>query len=328
MLLYLNYPSFIKPEIIPGIPFLRWYSMMYLVGFAILFMMMKRLLKKNDIKGVDDKDLESFITAIIIGLLIGGRVFSTLVYDTTGKYWLQPWLIFWPFNERMQFTGLEGMSYHGALIGIIVGILIFCKKRRWSFWGWTDIVTTSAPIGYTFGRLGNFANQELYGRATTHSWGILFPNATPYSTSLPWVQEMANKLNIPLVGATVNLPRHPSQLYEAFLEGVVLWLLLWFWVYPNKKVQGTATVAYIFGYGFFRFFIEYLREPDSNLMFPIQWGNPDAAFSFLNFTTGQILNFLMMLGASLFYLYLLKRNDTTPLIPISKRQQKKEAKKK
>ncbi len=307
MLLYLNYPSWLHPEVIPGFAFLRWYSLMYLAAFVLTYILFRKLLKKEGVE-MDPKVIESLFFSMIIGLLLGGRIFSTLVYYDTAKYWLAPWLIFWPFNAEMQFVGLEGMSYHGAIIGIPIGVFIFARRYHYSFWALSDRVVACASLAYTLGRLGNFANAELYGRATSVPWGMLFPNAERYPSYENWVIKIAQETNIPLNSAFINLPRHPSQLYEAFFEGVVLFFVLWFIALPRQKRGGSALALYLFGYGFFRFGIEYFREPDIQLLFPLRWGDPTAHFSYLNFTTGQILNALMMFIAGLMYLYLRKRN--------------------
>jgi phosphatidylglycerol:prolipoprotein diacylglycerol transferase len=153
------------------------------------------------------------------------------------------------------------------------------------------------PLGYTFGRIGNFINAELYGRVTTSPIGMIFPNAAQFPASESWVQEMAEKTGVAITGAMVNLPRHPSQLYEAFFEGIVLWGIIWF--FRNRKpFKGFLVGLYFLGYGLFRFFIEYFREPDADLGYPIQLvkSTLPAAYSHppLSFTTGQILCFLMI----------------------------------
>ena len=154
--------------------------------------------------------------------------------------------------------------------------------------------------------MGNFINAELYGRVTTLSWGMIFPGAARFPVTLPWVKDLALRvgLEIPDSG-TVNLPRHPSQLYEAFFEGVFLWALLWFVFKKRKKFHGALLSLYLMGYGFVRFFIEYTREPDRDMGFPIEMvetnGEIYRFISFFNFSTGQILCFLMILSGALLY---------------------------
>ena len=307
--LYINYPSWIHPQIFPGVKFLgllRWYGLMYVFAFGTAYWILKKLagegaLDEPGYKTTED-DVFSFIATGIIFLLIGARVFSTLIYDTTGLYWKKPWLIFWPFDAAGNFTGLAGMSYHGGFIGGLIGMIVWCRIHKKPFWKWSDAMCVAIPLGYTFGRLGNFLNGELYGRITTAPWGMVFPAAEKFSTSKEWVQAFAQKIGMEIAGKNlVNLPRHPSQLYEALFEGVILWSILWL-MRKHKKFDGQLGLSYACGYGFFRFFIEYFREPDADIGYRIA---KDAAAplytntSLLNFSTGQILCFLMVTGSLL-----------------------------
>lgn len=163
-------------------------------------------------------------------------------------------------------------------------------------------MVTAIPLGYTFGRIGNFLNGELYGRITTMPWGMVFPDAERFSGSLQWVQDFAAKINLPINSVLVNLPRHPSQLYEAFLEGIVLWLILWF-LRKHKKWNGMMGAVYLSGYGIFRFVIEYFREPDADLGYRIATDSSAPIYmntSLFNFSTGQILCFIMIVGGILY----------------------------
>ena len=137
MFLYLNYPSWIHPEIIPGFGILRWYGLMYLVAFAVAFILFRRQAKEGLLgEKVSDDDIYGFFWWGIVGLILGARIFSTLVYEPTGKYWRAPWLIFWPFDENMRWTGLQGMSYHGGFIGGVLGVLLWCIKHKKNFFKW------------------------------------------------------------------------------------------------------------------------------------------------------------------------------------------------
>jgi phosphatidylglycerol:prolipoprotein diacylglycerol transferase len=308
--LYINYPSWIHPEIFPGVPVLglvRWYGLMYIFAFSTAFMVLKKLLKEGFldhtaedgtlIKTTED-DIFSFIATGIVFLLIGARVFSTLVYDTSGDYYRKPWLIFWPFNSSGQFTGLAGMSYHGGFIGGFAGMIFWCIRHKRPMLKWIDAMGTAIPLGYTFGRIGNFLNGELYGRITTMPWGTVFPGAARFSSSISWVTDFADKCGIEVTSTLVNLPRHPSQLYEAFFEGIVLFSILWL-VHRKKPFDGFQTMLYTAGYGIFRFFIEYFREPDADIGYRIA---KDAAApiytntSLLNISTGQVLCMIMIAG--------------------------------
>lgn len=306
--LYINFPKWIHPEIFPGVPvlgLLRWYGLMYIFAFATAYLVLKRerkegLLDTTEQKATED-DIFSFITFGIIFLLLGARIFSTLVYDTSGLYWKKPWLIFWPFDtETKQFTGLAGMSYHGGFIGGLIGMIVWCVTHKRPVWKWIDAMVVAIPLGYTFGRLGNFMNGELYGRITTVPWGMVFPRAERFSYSIDWVQDFAAACGMTVAEGTklVNLPRHPSQLYEALFEGLLLWTVLWT-LRKHKPFDGFLAGCYTIGYGLVRFIIEYFREPDADLGYRISRDGSDAIYintSLLNISTGQILCFLMILG--------------------------------
>ena len=315
MLAFLNYPNWISPVIIPGLPF-HWYGLMYLFAFGTTYILFKYQVKKGKLD-ISDDDVVNLFFWTILGLIIGARIFSTLVYDTSGIYWRKPWLIFWPFNSNMQMVGLQGMSYHGGLIGAISGLIIYVKSKKLSFFQMADLLVAGIPLGYTFGRLGNFINGELWGRVTAVSWGMIFPYAPEYSTKLDWVQSIARKTGIPYQGlSSINLPRHPSQLYEAFFEGIFLWILIWFVFRKQKAFKGFLLAVYLTGYGVIRFFIEYFREPDGDLGFVI-----------FHFSMGQILCFLMIItGISI--LIFARNNYRKQLSKPDKSNQKKPTKRK
>jgi len=299
---YIPYPSWIHPEIVPWLP-IRWYGLMYLVAFVITYLLFTYQLKERKLQPQKDLVLDMFFWGII-GLLIGARAFAVTIYDATGYYLHHPLQIILPFalvDGRIRLTGIAGMSYHGGLVGAVVALAIFMRVKKLNILEWGDMLVAGIPLGYTFGRLGNFINGELYGRVTRASWGMVFPNAEGFPGNLPWVRDFAAAVGMPVSGAgPVNLPRHPSQLYEAFFEGLVLWLIIWFIVRKRKPYNGFVIAWYMIGYGVFRFFIEYAREPDKGIGYPITLvplDNPIAQFSWFNFTTGQILNVLLIAGA-------------------------------
>ena len=243
-----------------------------------------------------EDNLLGLFYAGILGLLLGARLFSTLVYETSDIYRRQLWLIFWPFRDG-KFTGLSGMSYHGGVIGGAAAVLIYAKVKKFSFRELADMFCAAIPLGYTFGRIGNFTNAELTGRVTASPLGMIFPNAKPYPISESWVAEIAEKTGTAITGSMVNLPRHPSQLYEAFFEGIVLWAIIWL-LRNRKPFKGFLIGIYLAGYGFFRFIIEYFREPDAHLGYRIEFVKsalpPAYSHPIFSFTTGQILCFLMI----------------------------------
>jgi phosphatidylglycerol:prolipoprotein diacylglycerol transferase len=301
-LLALPYPSWLSPEIIPGLPF-RWYGLMYLFAFGTAYLLFNYQVKEKDLKLPQD-DITNFFFWTILGLLIGARILAALVYDTSGKYLANPFLIFWPFDNKFRFTGLQGMSYHGGLLGAVTAVVLYCRIKKYSTLEWGDMLVAGIPLGYTFGRLGNFINGELYGRVTSAPWGMYFAQARKFSANEPWVREIAARVGIPLnnPNALVNLPRHPSQLYEAFFEGIFLWAVLWFLVRNRRHFKGFIIGVYMIGYGTIRFFIEYFREPDQGIEFPIRLSSlenpPHLLVTPWNFTTGQILCLLMILGGT------------------------------
>ena len=219
--------------------------------------------------------------------------------------------MFWPFRDG-HFVGLPGMSYHGGVVGCFIGGLIYCHRHKRSILEVTDMIVAGIPLGYTFGRLGNFINGELYGRVTTSSIGMVFPDAESFSTSYEWVRAVADKIGLSYsYGDYLNLPRYPTQLFEAFFEGIVIFLILFFIFRPLKirksLKHGTIFSVYLMLYGLFRFFIEYFREPDSNIGYVIKMGEGSdniALFtSFLNISKGQVFCALMVLAGIILLLY-------------------------
>jgi len=319
MLSFINYPVWLKPEIIPGLP-VRWYGLMYLVAFSIAYLLFRKQIREGALEAGDD-DVAGFFFAGILGLLLGARLFAVTIYDPTGYYLRKPWYIFWPFDESGRFVGLQGMSYHGGVAGCITGTLIYCRVHRQNWLHWADTLIAGLPLGYTFGRLGNFINGELWGRVTTMGWGVVFPHAPRIPVNTPWLADFARKAGVEIsrIARSVNLPRHPSQLYEAFFEGLVLWALLWFVFRKRKAFHGALVSLYLMGYGLFRFFIEYTREPDADMGFLFSFSGSDgdtALFSsFFNFSTGQFLCFLMILAGGGLYLFLKHRSARQAAAP-------------
>lgn len=276
---------------------------MYIVAFAIAYALFRYQCKHGGDVEMSAEETQDIFIFTILFLLLFARVFSCLFYSDTHYYLTHPWMMFWPFRNG-KFVGLPGMSYHGGVVGTVIGGLIVTRRHKRDFLQLADIAVAAIPLGYTFGRLGNFLNAELYGRVTASPLGMIFPGAERFSSTLPWVQELADKVGIPYIqGAMVNLPRHPSQLYEAFFEGVVLFLILWFIVRPMKRRKGLphgiVFACYLFGYGFFRFLIEYCRQPDADIGYVISFGEGSeniALFtSFLNISKGQVFCLVMML---------------------------------
>lgn len=314
--MHIDYPKWIHPEVffwwtgkeglLGFLGNIRWYGMMYIVAFSIAYALFRLQNKKAEIKLTENHSSGIFF-ACIIGLLVGARIFSVLIYEGSLHYLKNPWLIFWPFQNG-KLVGLQGMSFHGGVVGGALGFVIYCWKHKIKFRRIADMACAGIPLGYTFGRLGNFINGELWGKVSRSGFGMVFPDA-PTEAWQPWAKDLASKFNIESVyyyGHKVFfLPRHPSQLYEAFFEGIVLWLILWFIVKRFKKFDGVVAAMFVALYGAIRFVIEYYREPDADLGYVIRLApsknNPQLFESFFNFSMGQILCFLMIVVGVAFY---------------------------
>jgi phosphatidylglycerol---prolipoprotein diacylglyceryl transferase len=256
-----NLPAQISPNLFSIGSFqLRYYSLMYIVAFAVVYFMVLYRIKHEKYE-YSAETIQDYMVWAMIGVIIGGRLGYVLFYNF-GYYWQHPLEIILPFDfsDGMKFTGLSGMSYHGGAIGVVVVSTYFCIKHKINFWRFVDLFAPVVPLGYTFGRIGNFINGELFGRATTVPWGMYFP--------LDPMQKL----------------RHPSQLYEAFFEGIVLFALLWL-IRKKGRFDGFLLGIYICGYGFVRFVIEFYREPDYQLGFVLG-----------SLSMGQVLCLLMISG--------------------------------
>tara|TARA_B100001113_G_scaffold204594_1_gene167788 strand:- start:356 stop:1099 length:744 start_codon:yes stop_codon:yes gene_type:complete len=208
---------------------LYWYGFMYALSFIIIDYLVITASKNKKII-LNEDQAEKFTLIILVTAIIGGRLGYIIFYDLS-YYLLHPLNIF--------FIWEGGMSFHGGLIGAIFGSLYLVKKNKLRFFDITDTISLYAPIGLFFGRIGNFINSELYGIKTTGSWGVIFPEVDQY-------------------------PRHPSMLYEAFLEGFVLFFILMFINSKNVK-SGTISGCFLLLYGFFRFIVEFVRLPDAHI---------------------------------------------------------------
>jgi len=266
-------PEHINPNIIEiGSFHIRYYGLMYFVAFVITYLLILYRLKSEKYE-YSQSLIQIFFLYAISGVIIGGRLGYVLFYDLT--YFLEhPLRIICPFDYSNGFSyiGLFGMSYHGGLIGVIVAALVFCYKNKVNFWHFADMLSPAIPLGYTFGRIGNFLNGELFGRITSAGWGMYFP-----------------------LDPTGQL-RHPSQLYEAFFEGIFLFIILW-GIRKKRLFNSFHFCLYIISYGAVRFFIEFTREPNPGL---------GEIFGFV--TMGQLLCICMIVGGT--FIMLIKRKPT------------------
>lgn len=285
---------------------------MYLVAFAVTYLLFRYQVKKRRLEVESDTVLTFFFWGII-GLLIGARIFATLFFSGTDLYWRRPWLIFWPFNEQGQFTGFQGMNYYGGLVGAVVGFVIYARRKRLPILDWGDMLVAGIPLAYTFGRLGNFINGELFGRVTTASWGVVFPHARSFPAAESWVQEKAAAVGMDISEMTmVNLPRHPTQLYEAITEGILSWLVIWFILRKRKPFDGFLVAIYTLSYGVFRFFIDYFRMPlsgDFALRLSSIENPPHLLLTPWNFIMSQFYSFAMIAAGVVLLLVFKAQHD-------------------
>jgi phosphatidylglycerol:prolipoprotein diacylglycerol transferase len=253
----------------------HYYGLMYIVAFAVTYALVRHRLKHEGRFAISVDHVNNLMTFMLIGVIVGGRLGYVLFYNFS-YYSHNPLEIFLPFefSNGVTFTGISGMSFHGGLLGVILSVWLYTKKNSLSFWVVADLFAPAIPLGFTFGRLGNFINGELFGRVTTSPIGMYFQLAP--GTEL----------------------RHPSQLYEAFFEGIFLFSVLW----PMRKIpfpNGTLMAFYIIGYGVVRFFIEYFRQPDAHL-----------GFVWMSFSLGQILCGLMIIGGVFLSVYIHRRKTS------------------
>jgi phosphatidylglycerol:prolipoprotein diacylglycerol transferase len=267
----LQFPSFLRPEVFSLGPFqlgdmtlgpfaLRWYALAYIAGLLLGWRYMTRLIAEPKLWGgkpapATAAQLDDFLFWATIGVIVGGRLGYILFYKPD-MIWLNP-------GELIAIWH-GGMSFHGGLIGVAAAIFYFSRRHRIPLWTLADLVAAATPIGLFFGRLANFVNAELYGRATTVPWAMQFPVKDAFGQTVGFTE-----------------PRHPSQLYEALLEGVVLFALLRFATHRRLTLTrpGLTTGLFLAGYGAFRLLVEFVREPDAHM--------PDALRDYI--TMGMLL---------------------------------------
>jgi phosphatidylglycerol:prolipoprotein diacylglycerol transferase len=231
---------------------IHWYGLMYLIAFGLAwFLAWIRQRKPNS--GWTMEQISDLIFYGALGAVIGGRIGYMLFYDFS-NFISQPWIIFKVWQG--------GMAFHGGLVGAMIALWLFSKKYKKTFFEVGDFTAPLVPLGLAAGRLGNFINGELWGRITQVPWGMVFPQAGPE-------------------------PRHPSPLYEFFLEGIVLFIILW-WFSAKPKPRMAVSGMFLLCYGVFRFFLEFFRQPDPQLGF--------IAFDWL--TQGQLLSIPMILAGA------------------------------
>mgnify|MGYP006078517643 CR=1 FL=1 len=250
-----------------GFIVIRWYSLAYIFGIIIGWWLGKKIiihiLKYNDLK-FNLLEFDDLITYLIISIILGGRIGYIVFYNL--EYYVSN-----PLDVIKVWEG--GMSFHGALIGIIISTCLFSAKRNLPALFLLDIIACVSPIGIFLGRIANFINGELIGKVTSASWGVIFPSLD-------------------------MLPRHPSQLYEALLEGIILFLILNTLIFQKKYRIGTCSYLFLICYGVFRIISEFFREPDAQI-----------GYLFDLFSLGTILSFFMILTGLIIFNILRKKNE-------------------
>ena len=238
----------------------RWYGLMYVLGFSASYLLAKKQIARFKFKELEEH-FEDLNLVLILCVILGGRLGYVFFYNL-------PYYLAHPLEIPATWNG--GMSIHGAAICLIFGGGVFCRRKKINFWKAADIYIVTMPIGIGLGRIGNFINGELFGRTTSVPWGIIFPGGGPS-------------------------PRHPSQLYEALLEGLVLFLILWPlrnrpWQKRPLWPHGSMLALFFICYGLFRILVEFVRQPD-----------PQVGFLFGLFTMGQLLSSVMILAGILLW---------------------------
>ena len=277
----------------------HWYGVMYLLGFLLAWWLGRRRIRAGRLPGVNEDGFGDLLFYGLIGVIVGGRLGSVLFYDF--NTYLQN-----PLQVLKVWEG--GMSFHGGLIGVLVAAWLWSRRHRRHFFDTMDFLAPLVPPGLGFGRIGNYIGGELWGKYTRGDWGVVFPSGLPepYRSLDP----VALKAQFD-AGALDAFARHPSQLYQAFLEGLVLFCVLW-WYSAKPRPRYAVSGLFALLYGSFRFLVEFVRMPDAHLGY--------LAFGWL--TMGQVLSLpLVALG-----LFLLWRSRSAPVLQPQSVPPAKEAK--
>ncbi len=240
---------------------IRWYGLMYILSFLVGYILLKKFLKLKGIS-ISREKYDNLLFNIMLGVIVGGRLGYILFYNL-------PFYLHNPLNIFKVWLG--GMSFHGGALGVIIIGYIFCRKNKLSFYQMADPVMPLVSLGLLLGRLGNFINGELYGKVSHLPWAMVFPGSD-------------------------GKPRHPSQLYEAFLEGILLFVIT-FIILKYSKKAGIVFWSWLGFYGLFRFLVEFVREPDAHL-----------GYIFWFFTMGQILSSVMIIVSASALIYISATN--------------------
>jgi phosphatidylglycerol:prolipoprotein diacylglycerol transferase len=267
----------------------HWYGIMYLLGFAVAWWLGRRRVRAGRLPGVDEQAFGDLLFYMMLGVVLGGRIGYVLFYSF-GALLDDPLMLFRIWEG--------GMSFHGGLLGVLAAAAWWAHRHRLHFFDVMDFVAPLVPPGLGFGRLGNYIGGELWGKFTAGNWGVIFPRA-PELAHLSDAQLQAQYA----AGALDRFARHPSQLYQAALEGLAMFLILW-WFSRKPRPRYAVSGLFALSYGVFRFLVEFVRVPDAQLGY--------LAFGWL--TMGQLLS-LPLVAIGLFLLWLSRRAPTIAAQP-------------
>lgn len=259
----------------------HWYGIMYLLGFAAAWWLGRRRIRAGRLPGVDEQGFGDLLFYGMLGVVLGGRIGYVLFY-AFGDFLANPLMLLKVWEG--------GMSFHGGLLGVIVAMWLWARRRGLHFFDVADFIAPLVPPGLGFGRLGNFVGGELWGKYTQAGWGVVFPRAEQVLDGLPPQQLQAQYAT----GALDVFARHPSQLYQALLEGLVMFVVLW-WYSSRPRPRYAVAGLFAILYGAFRFCVEFVRVPDAQI-----GEHGYVAFGWL--TMGQVLS-LPLLAIGLYWLW-------------------------
>ncbi|HYM86130.1 MAG TPA: prolipoprotein diacylglyceryl transferase [Pseudoxanthomonas sp.] len=266
---------------------IHWYGLMYLLAFASAWLLGRQRIRSGRLPGVDMNGFSDLLFYGMLGVVLGGRIGYILFYSF-GAFLDNPLMILKVWEG--------GMSFHGGLLGVMVAALWWTRRHKLHFFDTMDFVAPLIPLGLGFGRIGNFIGSELWGKYTQAGWGVIFPSTDPMLREL---NLDAAQLQVRYAaGALDQFARHPSQLYQAFLEGLVLFGVLW-WFSRKPRARYAVSGMFALLYGVFRFAVEFVRVPDEGIGY--------LAFGWL--TMGQVLS-VPLIALGLFLFWLSRRSPT------------------
>lgn len=269
---------------------IHWYGLMYLLAFVSAWWLGRQRIRAGRLPGTDMNGFSDLLFYGMLGVVLGGRIGYILFYSF-GAFLDNPLMILRVWEG--------GMSFHGGLLGVMIAALWWTRKQQLHFFDTMDFVAPLIPLGLGFGRIGNFIGAELWGKYTQAGWGVIFPTDPAFKD---WTSEQLQSQYV--AGALDQFARHPSQLYQAFLEGVLMFAILW-WFSSKPRPRYAVSGMFALLYGVFRFLVEFVRVPDEGKYVAWEW-----------LTKGQILSVPLILFG--IYMFWLSRRSPTlqPVVPV------------